>query len=117
MDNELIGVSNQFAFPLRLDSQSFRMWVVTDYLGRILPKMRNLGLERLSLILVVNLIQIYTIFVGERIEDVHILDCIFATLLVPIDDIYPLINVFRDVFALQLFAQFTDEKVGVFFGP
>jgi len=61
------------------------MRAVTDDLRRILSKVRDLCFEGEAFVGVFDFIEVDAIFVGERIEDVHVLDCLLAALFIPVD--------------------------------
>lgn len=68
------------------------MWVVSDDLRRVLPEVSNLRLERNPLSLFCDLIKIDAVLVGERIEDIHMLNRVLASLFVAVDEIDPVVD-------------------------
>lgn len=77
------------------------MGVVTNNLGRILSEMSNLSFEAFSFIRLFDFIQIDTIFVGKGIENIHTFDCILASLLETVNQIYPAIQMLTDISTFQ----------------
>ena len=78
------------------------MRAVADDLRGILSKVCDLCFEGEAFVGVFDFIEIDAIFVSERIEDVHVLDCLLAALLVPVNQIDPLLDVLADVGTFQL---------------
>ena len=79
--------------------------------------MCNLCLERYPLRFLSDLIQIYTIFVSERIEDVHVLYRIFASLLISVNEVNPMIDILRNIPTLQLLPKLSNKNIRIFIRP
>lgn len=75
------------------------MGIVADDLRRILSEVCDLGLEGLQFCLVCDFFKVDAVLVGERVEDVDIFDCVLASLLVAVDEVDPVTDVFRNIVA------------------
>lgn len=69
------------------------MRIIADDLCGVLAEMCDLCFKGLQLILICDFVEINAVLIGEGIEDIHVLDCIFASLLVAVDQVDPLVNV------------------------
>ena len=72
------------------------MRIIANNLSWILTEMSNLCLKRLSLVGLGDLVQVDTVFIGERVEDIHVLYGVFSSLLVPVYQVNPLVNPLRN---------------------
>jgi hypothetical protein len=63
------------------------------------------------------LIQIDAIFIGKWVEDIHMFNSILTSLFVAVDEVYPVIDVLRDVSFLELFSNLCYEIVRISSGP
>ena len=97
--------------------QSLRMRVIADYLCWVLTEVSDLSLKRLFLIPFFNFVEVNWIFIGERIKDVDIFNCIFASLFVAVDEINPVIDVFWYISTLKFSPQFGNKPIRIFIGP
>jgi hypothetical protein len=100
VNGHIIAIRDKVSLPIGLGGYSLRVRVVADNLGWILSEVGDLRLERLLLLWFLDFVQIDTVLVGEGVKDIHIVNSILATLFVAVDQIYPLSNLLRDVFAL-----------------
>jgi len=73
--------------------QPFGVGVVADDLGWVLPEVSYLGLEGFLLPPLIDFVEVNAVFVGERIEDVHILNGVFPPLLVAINKVNPMVDI------------------------
>ena len=84
-------------FPVGLYCSSFGVGVVADDLGGVLSEVGDLGLEGLSFFWVLYFGDVDAVLIGEWVEDIHVFDCIFASLLVSVDEVDPMVDVLRHV--------------------
>lgn len=62
--------------------------------------MCDLSLERYPLLFFFNLIEVDTIFIGKRVKYIHVVNCIFPSLLVAVNQVDPVVYILGDVPAL-----------------
>ena len=86
------------------------MRVVSDDLRWILSEVRYLCLKGYPFLWVFNPIEVDAVLVGEGVEDVHVLYGLFTPLLVAVDQIDPVVDVFRHVSILQFLPEPGDEE-------
>lgn len=79
--------------------------------------MGDLRLEGHSFSGVGDFVEVDAVLVGEGVEDVHVLDCVSSPLLVPVDEVDPVVDVVRNVATLQPLPESGHEAVGVAAGP
>lgn len=93
------------------------MRIIANDLGWVLTKVSYLSLKRFFLIPLFYFVEVDWIFIGERIKDVHIFNCIFSPLFIAIDEINPVVDVFWHVSTLKFSPQFGNKPIRVFVGP
>ena len=93
------------------------MGVAADDLRGVLSEMGDLRLEGHFLLGVADFLEVNAVLVGEGVEDIEVLNGFLAPLLVPINQVDPMVQVLRDVLALQFFPEPGDEEEGVLVAP
>lgn len=79
--------------------------------------MRNLRLKGDPFLRVFYPIEVDAVLVSEGVEDVHVLYGLLTSLLVAVDQIDPVIDVFRDVPILQFFPEAGNKQKRIAVGP
>lgn len=93
------------------------MWVVADDLRRVLAEVSDLCFEGDALSVLSDLIEIYAILVSERVEDIHVLNCILSSLFVAINEVDPVVDGLGYIPTLQLLPQFRNKQERVIVRP
>lgn len=61
------------------------MRIIADDLRWILTEMRDHGLEAVAFVFIFNFVQIDTVFISERVKDIHMLNSVFSSLFVAVN--------------------------------
>lgn len=93
------------------------MRVAADNLRGVLSEMGNLSLERHFFLGVANFLEVDAILVGEGIENIKTFNCLLASLFVPVNQIYPMIQMLGHVLIFQFFSESGDEDEWVLVAP
>lgn len=105
LDHQFPTISDQLVLPMRLLHSSGRMWIISNDLRGVLPEMSNLRLKGHPLISILDFFKIDAMLISQWVEDVHALHCLFSTLLVAVDQVYPLVQALRHYATLKFLSQ------------
>jgi hypothetical protein len=114
---KLTAIGQQLLLPGGLHGSPQRVGITPNDLRGVLAEVSNLSLEGLSFIGLSDQGEIDAVFIGEWVEYIHTLDCIFAPLFVAVYEIDPAGYVVSNVSRLHFLPDFGDEDVGVLLAP
>lgn len=77
---------------MSFDGSADRVRVVADDLGRVLSEVSYLRFKGNAFGVLRDLIEIYAVFISEWVEDIHVLNCILASLFVAVNEINPVVD-------------------------